>query len=405
MSALLPPNATTEEMALVDAICRAELDTLVAAPRALKSNVAEPIQPWLAAEWGLADLAGFFDDTQALLEAGWPWLQVRGTAASVQLALSWIAMPVTLEEDGARLQIDTGTPEAPAQLDAIKHLVNASIPAHVQLYRLYHGYDRRVLHSSTGDRWDDAFLSDDSGVWIDGIKLSFGRTWLINAVRPATLSGVQFYRLHSALIRYPDVLRWGVMRFGDAFVRNNPVMRGHLMGIINAVGLPDPLLMTGNRRMARAAFLLSEDARLGEPNTRFGGYSETALNRFYWSEPESMLSDFDYGRHKSPIEEVWIMTTGIGNMVPDFTQIIAAVTPSRRHSLTADWRGQLLMDGSLRWSDAKLTESTGLLFIDRRHVSDYTGIGPRGSNYGWTGGWDDRRWGGDNSITHQTLTA
>jgi len=429
-SQMLPPNATPLERAIADTAPRQLLDALADAPRRLKSAPPDAVVPWLASEWFLSDFIGYFPDARALLAAGLPWLKVRGTAAAVKQALSWIGMTATLEEDGARLQLDPGNPFAPDNLAAIKHLVGASIPAHVQLYRLFHGYDRRVLHASTGDRWSEAFLSDDSGVWIDGVKLSFGRTQRLEAERPETVGAMRLYRLHTSRTLYPDVLRYGTARFGDAPVLNHPVARGRLTGLGNALGLLHPVILAGNappkrwtggwdartwgrwlpmkphRRIARAAFGLSEDWRLGEPNTRFGGYTETATNRFFWSDPDSKLSAFDPGRIRTPIEEVWVVTHGLAAVAPpDLGQMGGRTSRHGLHTSLADWRGQVRMDGSLRWSDAPLTESTGELAIGRLHTGSTVGIGDRASRYPWAGGWDDRRWGGDIGTTHQTLTS
>lgn len=402
-SQLLPANATALERAVADAIPSALRDTLADAPRRLKSAPPDAVVPWLAAEWFLADFIGYFPNARALIAAGLPWLKVRGTAAAVKQALAWIGMTATLEEDGARLQLDPGNASAPANLEAIKHLVGASIPAHVQLYRLYHGYDRRVLHASTGDCWSDAFLSDDSGVWIDGVKLSFGRSLLLAAARPDTPAVLRLHRLHALRALYPDILRWGTFAFGDAPVRNHPVMHGRLVGLGNRLALRDPTSLTGRRCMARAAVPLSEDARLGEPNTRFGGYAETAVNRFFWSDPDSMLSAFDPGRIRTPIDEVFIATHRLVGVAEQ--PVRAVVSRHALHASGADWRGQVRLDGTLHWSGEPLTETTGALTVTRQHSGHTVGIGERASRYSWSGGWDNRRWVGDLALTHQTLTS
>ena len=170
---LLPPNATPLERALADTAPRALLDTLADAPARLQSELPDALTPWLAAEWFLADFARYFPDAHALIAAGLPWLKVRGTAAAVKQALAWIDLTATLEPDDARLQLDPGTAFASDNLADIRHLVDASIPAHVQLYRLYHIYDLRHVICDRS-QLDDAVLDDDSGIWRDGVKLSFG---------------------------------------------------------------------------------------------------------------------------------------------------------------------------------------------------------------------------------------
>jgi hypothetical protein len=428
-SQLLPPNAMPLERSIADTAPRQRLDSLAEAPRQLKSAPPAAVVPWLAAEWFLADFIGYFPDTRALVAAGLPWLKVRGTAAAVKQALAWIGMHSSLEEDGARLQLDPGSASAPENLAAIKQLVGASIPAHVQLYRLHHGYDRRVLHGSSGERWSEAFLSDDSGVWIDGVKLSFGRVQRSSGQRPASNGLTCLSRRHVARALYPDISRWGTMHFGDLPVRNYPVMHGRLIGLGNPVALRNPAVLAGkspladwddswnegawnrwqvmtpHRRIARAALPLSEDARLGQPNSRFGGYSETAERRFFWSDSDSLLSAFDPGRIRIPIDVVEVLTHPLVATAPtDFGTAGPAIGWQRRHSSIADWRGQVRMDGSLRWSAARLYESTGEHAIARLHTAHAQRNGDLSSRYGWSGAWNDRHWGGDLALTHQTLS-
>ena len=341
------------------------------------------------------------------------WHRAKGTPWSVETALAWAGHVAKVEDTTgsanrwAEYQLELGAPVTGEALQAVLELARFAAPARSHLVRLYGGYDRRVLHASTGDRWSEAFLSDDSGVWIDGVKLSFGRTQRLEAERPEAAAILRLHRIHAALILYPDMLRWGNFRFGDAPVLNHPVVRGRLVGMANPLALLNPVTLQGQRRIARAAFPLSEDARLGQPNTRFGGYIETALNRFYWSDPDSMLSAFDPGRDRTPIEEVWVIDHPSAATSPaDFGQQGGRRTGRHGlHTSRADWRGQVCMDGSLRWSDAPLTERTGSAALGRTHAITDTGLGERASRYTWTGGWDSRRWGGDISITHQTLTS
>ncbi len=173
MASLLPPNATeferrAEEANRFDAVADA-----VSAVAGVKGEMPDTFAAWLAAEWWLADFAPYFATTGELISAGLPWLRQRGTAAAVQRALSWLPLDALLEEDGARLHLDPGTPAAPERLADIRHLVGRSIPAHVSFYRLFHGYDLRHIRLDSACL-DDGLLDDDSGVVIDALKLSFG---------------------------------------------------------------------------------------------------------------------------------------------------------------------------------------------------------------------------------------
>ncbi|AUH53243.1 hypothetical protein CXB49_21870 [Chromobacterium sp. ATCC 53434] len=363
------------------------------------------------------------------------WHRAKGSPWSVETALSWAGYAATVEDATApatrwaEFQLELGEPVSGDALQTVLELTRFAAPARSHLARLYGGYDRRLLRASSGSRWSDAFLSDDSGVWSDGAQLSFGRRRLLSAVRPETVVGLGRLRLHASRTLYPDVLRYGTAHFGDAPVLNHPVMRSRLIGLGNAEGLRNPVILAGNppspswrggwddrtwgrwlpmtphRRIARAALVLSGDTRLGEPNTRFGGWAETSSGRFFWSDSDSRLSDSDPGRSRLVIEAVTVAVHGLSVVRPDDGDAMGARTV--RYSLHAreiDWRGAIRMDGGLRWSDRPLAESTGWRLEYRLNTGDTAGLGPRADRYGWLGRWDDRRWRGDLSLTHQTLT-
>nr|WP_276583967.1 phage tail protein [Pseudomonas sp. RIT-PI-AD] len=168
----MPPNATPLERA-VAAVGLGELEALADLPAGVQIHLPGGFAPVLAAQYFLAQFAGYFDTAEDLLAAGLPWLRERGTGAAVVRALSWIGIATAVEEDGALLHLDPGTPRAPARLDDIRRLLDASIPAHVRFYRLFHGYDLRHARLDRS-RWDGCLLDDDSGVVIDGLKVSFG---------------------------------------------------------------------------------------------------------------------------------------------------------------------------------------------------------------------------------------
>lgn len=395
MVSLLPPSATALERALSLAKQQDQLASLCDAPQNVRIDPPASFVPWLLAEYGLADFVDYFDDHRALLDQGKAWVVVRGTGAAVRQALAWVGIDATLEEDGWRLQIDPGHESAIAQLKAILHLTSRSTPAHVQLYRLYHGYDRRRLVLDHG-LFDDHLLDDDSGVLQDGVKVSFGRGHRlesgVNAPEGLTDATFNITRAHTSHTLYPDVLRYGTTRFGDAPIINNPWIRGHLVCISNAIPLANPITLRGLRRIARASFTLSEDFLLGELNTRFGSFAETAENRFLLSDPESKLSDFDFGRIRTAIEEVFIESHVTALVAPiDLGEMVPYSGNIRSHSIHT--------------TAPEINGITSSLFIDRLHIRETSGIGERAGQYRWTGSWDSRRWTGDIGTIHQTLTS
>ncbi|UTH76097.1 phage tail protein [Chromobacterium sp. IIBBL 290-4] len=433
---LVPPLASDVRGPAFDALA-ARLMRLDLAPLLLYlvDQAPEGLLPLLAEQFNVVGpLWAYLPDAAAkrrALKDAVAWHRAKGSPWAVETALSWAGFSGRVEDRTgtasrwAEFQLELGAPADGEALLTVLELVRFAAPARSHLARLYGGYDRRLLRASQSGLWSDAFLSDDSGVWRDGVQLSFGRLLPLAATREE--SGVLSARgrRHVSRVFYPDVLRYGIFRFGDAPVLNHPVMHSRLIGLGNAQGLRNPVILAGNppapawrggwdarqwgrwmpmtphRRIARAALALSEDARLGEPNTRFGGYAETAANRFIWSDPASRLSEFDPGRARFPIEAVQIAAHGSATVCPDQTAVVSA--RHARSAAWADWRGSVRLGGGLRWSDQPFSLSTGSGATYRLHGGGTSGIGPRAGAYRWLGAWDDRSWRGDSSLTHHTL--
>ncbi|MET1080309.1 MAG: phage tail protein [Pseudomonas sp.] len=182
--ALLPPNASHLERAVAAIALPAELEALADLPTGVSYDLPPGFAPLIAAQFFLAQFAHHFNTAEQLLVAGLPWLRERGTAAAVIRALAWIAIDAQVEEDGALLHLDPGSPRAPARLGDIRQLIEASIPAHVRFYRLFHGYDLRHARADRS-RGDDSIWDNDSGIVIDGLRVSFGERVADATLAPA----------------------------------------------------------------------------------------------------------------------------------------------------------------------------------------------------------------------------
>lgn len=236
-SKMLPPNATPLERAVTDTMPRLLMDQLADAPRGLKSTSADTVLPWLAAEWFLSDFIRYFSDTRSLITAGLPWLRKRGTAAAVKHALTWIGLTAHIENNSeSKLQIDTGLNAADV-LSSIIHLVNASIPAHVRLYRIYHGYDIRAARCDR-NRLDVSQLDGDSGIDMQGVRLSFGTRHAITDDGVRESGGPMLYEpISSITLRRDDSWRLDGWRL-DGEVRIIYVGRG-VQQVVIALDEPD----------------------------------------------------------------------------------------------------------------------------------------------------------------------
>ena len=172
---ILPPATTPLERAWDETLpAWGELADAFEAP-----SEGEPTAfvPWYVAEYGLAEFAPYFDTVPELLAQGLPWLFVRGTAASLAIALGWIGFDaVQVEEDGAYLHIDLGRIATPAEMAQVVHVVRASLPAHVAFFRVFNGHDARPIVLDRGPALDAGMLDGYSGVVGEtGVVESFGQ--------------------------------------------------------------------------------------------------------------------------------------------------------------------------------------------------------------------------------------
>jgi hypothetical protein len=428
------------ERRLCDAFDRGEFGALADAPRRLKTEPSAVMLPWLASEWGLGELARFFPDLPSLIDAALPWLMERGTAAAVERALSWIGFDdVLIEEHGARLSLDLGRIPTTEELEDVVHLIVLSIPAHVTLYRLYHGHDLRPIGVSRPEPMDAGLLSDDSGVWItiDGkaVKLSFGISREVHVV-----SGLD-HRVHGhrhdttwTRTFYEDRPRLDVSFHGDVVtVPNRKIIV--ISGIwFQSEGIDaNPPTLGRRLDIARSATDLDNDIDpLGDLNCGFAGGYDIELNPFVLD--ESLLSDHDnqlvhvfidekfHDERRSaadlaPRAEIpgWRRhdTTWTRTFYEDYPRLDVSlfgetrVIPNRR-IMTTDMFGAWIRD-VLPLDVAVPTER-----VDAHSLG--VAIAPRSENPAarvdaralalafwpatrWAGGWDGRRWG---AIIHES---
>lgn len=218
-SLLLPNNKTPLEIALADLAPRLSLFALADSIKGYRTNISDNVAPFLAAEWNLGEFIDYFDgDAQELIKEGVEWLQKRGTAEAVKIALSWIGFDedlIKVESQKGKIHIDIGTADnVVEQLEDIKFLIKESLPTNAELYRIYHNYDRRVLYNDIGS-FNNELLSDDSGVWIDGVKISLQNEYknIIDFDAELAISSV-LSRIHNVYIQrkrgiYYDFCAWG----------------------------------------------------------------------------------------------------------------------------------------------------------------------------------------------------
>ncbi len=286
---VLPTGATALEVVLDTTFPRgwgALADS--AEPWATSRDAA--MLPWLAQQWQVAQFAPYFDTAEALLDEAVPWLMERGTAAGAVRALRWIGFEqARVEEDGPYLHIHPGRLPAPHEVARIAHVVRASMPAHVALYRIVHGLDLRPIVLDSGPAADVGLLGGYSGV-IDpdtGVVLSFGRSRAASTASPlqAAPAGRRTHR-RMDISRYDDMPVLDTWRLDSRLLqavagglrkqRSNttsaPPLGGgaHLRRAVHVAAAPQALTAApsaaGRRvRMAMAPVQISPPRRWGGP--------------------------------------------------------------------------------------------------------------------------------------------
>lgn len=203
---LLPPASTPLERAIVETTPR--WDALADLGGDITHNPVDSFKPWIAAELNLAQFAPYFDSVDALIESGRQWLLERGTAAALRRVLDWLGYDqATIEEDGPYLHLDLGRIVDATEIEAIRHVVLATLPAHMRFYRVFFAHDLRPIWIDRGPPLDAGLLDDDSGVWLsDAVpKASFSGQHTATTSAPPQLAVVRgFTQIRTATITYDD---------------------------------------------------------------------------------------------------------------------------------------------------------------------------------------------------------
>lgn len=245
---LLLPNGSELELNLVRIAPRVQMDTLSDAPSNTMSAIPASFAPWLIAEWSLARFTPYFSTSQELIDNGRPWLLERGSAASILRGLAWLGYDqISIEEDEFLIHIDPGTNAAALDLERIRHVVNASLPAHSRFYRLYHGLDLRAgrLDSTS---FDQCLYDDDSGIWFDdpntnGVKLSFGELHVAIVNTPPSITPLAAHRPRQLNVVVDDSLMQLDSWVLDSEIRLNSVVSisDLTTGMVDQPAQDDPL--------------------------------------------------------------------------------------------------------------------------------------------------------------------
>lgn len=222
---LLPYNASKLERD-VEASTRHEdrLAEPIDAILEFRSDPPASAEQWLVWEYGLQALLPFLPTPRDVIEQGLVWQRMRGTPASLLMALGWLELGTpAIEEElpntlhWAEFMIDPGAviDERQTLVDTVM-LSNVSKPLRSRLSRIFHGYDIRrfVLdHSDWGD-----LLSDYSGIYDAelGVRISFGRHFKHVIEHDHVAPSLTHTRTHAMTASNDANVLWDYGEFGDA---------------------------------------------------------------------------------------------------------------------------------------------------------------------------------------------
>lgn len=276
MKSLLPPNATKQEQALVDAI---DYKVNPSCIRGFKFNLKEETLPWIIEEYGLEEILRWVKNKRRAIVEGVKFQRLRGTPASLKIALKWANIEdITIIEEPPgkhffELQIRIKDVPNDFFVDAVVELAKLSLPARSRLMRIFNDYynvQRFILDESLfGD-----LLSDYSGVKIekDGPVLSFGRVNFSRSSGPVIRIIENYLRDHYEQTFSNDIYRLDVAVLGETepHIKDYKGIyeRSHQWYNVKALyRLPQSLLPA--IKFAKAQIVLSDSWKLGEINSCF----------------------------------------------------------------------------------------------------------------------------------------
>ena len=311
---LLPPNATKQEKAIVEAIdYKVDPNCL----KGFKFRLDEKILPWVIEEYGLEEILRWVTDKRRAIKEGVEFQRLRGTPASLKIALKWANIEdiTIIEEPPGKhfFELQIGIKDVPNDffVDAVVELAKLSLPARSRLMRIFNDHyniGRFILDESLFG----SLLSDYSGVKIeeDGPVLSFGRINFFRFSGPQVKIIDNYLRDHYEQAFSNDIYRLDVAVLGETepHTKNYKGIyeRSHQWYNLKAL-YPLPQSLLPEIKFAKAEIVLSDSWNLGEINACFPVTSvEEEGNKFVLG--SSKLSQQLWNLKHKPILERFSVT-------------------------------------------------------------------------------------------------
>ncbi|XGA08605.1 MAG: phage tail protein [Wolbachia endosymbiont of Xenopsylla cheopis] len=285
---LLPPNSSTTEKAIVEAI---NYPLNIGCIRGFKFNFKEEILPFLVDEYGLEEILYWVADKRKAIKEGIEFQRLRGTPASLKMALKWANIDtITIEEEPPGehfFELQIGIKDVPNNffIDTVIALTKLALPVRSRLMRMYNNHynaQRFILDASL---WGD-LLSDYSGIKVikDGPVLSFGRINYFESKSPLVKIIDDCLRDHYEQVFSNDLYRLDVAILGETEPHtenyHSICKRQHQWYNFQAL-YPLPQTLLPQIKFAKAQIVLSDSWHLEDVNACFPlCYCEEVGDRF-----------------------------------------------------------------------------------------------------------------------------
>ncbi|WP_353279954.1 phage tail protein [Wolbachia endosymbiont (group B) of Udea ferrugalis] len=285
---LLPPNATKQEKALVDAT---DYKVDPSCIRGFKFRLEEETLSWIIEEYGLEEILRWVKDKRKAIVEGVKFQRLRGTPESLKIALKWANIEdiTIIEEPPGKhfFELQIGIRDVPNNffVDAVVELAKLSLPARSRLMRIFNDHynvDRFILDESLFG----SLLSDYSGIKVEknGPVLSFGRINFFSSRGPLVEIVDNYLREHYEQAFSNDIYRLNVAVLGETEPHTKDYKgiyeRSHQWYNLKAL-YPLTQSLLPSIKFAKAQIVLSDSWKLGEINSCFPvGRIEEEGNKF-----------------------------------------------------------------------------------------------------------------------------
>jgi P2-related tail formation protein len=305
---LLPPNSTVFEKALENAV---KLSINTGFLKGFKFKDNSNILSYLVWEYNLNDVLEYVKDGDIIVD-GLVFQRTRGTRAAIKIAANWAGLDdIDIYEEPPsthfyEFQIGVKDRQFDFDIELLRNVISLAKPVRSRLSRVYND-----IHDVRYFKLDDSgfgdILSDNSGIKLDDLALSFGRKQAFETMYTGLILDDGIMRIHE------------IKSAADRIYRLDFVVLGETEPDINAIQIEYQKVRIYENfdsicegdfeidkylKFSKASVILSEDSVLEDINSCFcpreiveNGMAfklgnDALSEHFWWFETEEILERF-----------------------------------------------------------------------------------------------------------------